>query len=51
VGSFLVAGLLAASGTVGLVYGLATTGFLTAATFPGPIFGLITGSPYSPSAW
>ena len=31
-GSFLVAGLLAASGVVGVVYGLLTTEFLTAAT-------------------
>ena len=43
--SFLVAGLLAASGVVGLVYGLVTTDFLTAATFPGPVFGVIIGLP------
>jgi hypothetical protein len=44
-GSFLVAGLLAASGIVGLVYGLVTTEFLAAAAFPGPVFGVIIGLP------
>jgi hypothetical protein len=44
-GSFLVAGLLAASGVVGLVYGLAATEFLAAAAFPGPVFGIILGLP------
>ena len=44
-GSFLVAGLLAASGVVGVVYGLVRTEFLTAATFPGPVFGVIVGLP------
>lgn len=44
-GSFLVAGLLAASGVVGLVYGLVATEFLAAATFPGPIFGVLIGLP------
>ena len=44
-GSFLVAGLLAASGLVGLMYGLVATKFLTAATFPGPVFGVIIGLP------
>jgi hypothetical protein len=44
-GSFAVAGLLAASGVVGLVYGLVATEFLAAATFPGPVFGIITGLP------
>lgn len=44
-GSFLVAGLLAASGAVGLVYGLVATEFLTAASFPGPVFGVILGLP------
>jgi hypothetical protein len=44
-GSFLVAGLLAASGVVGLVYGLVATEFLTAAAFPGPVFGVIVGLP------
>jgi hypothetical protein len=40
-----VALLLAARGVVGLIYGLATTEFLAAATFPGPIFGVIVGLP------
>jgi hypothetical protein len=44
-GAFLVAGLLAASGAVGLVYGLVATGFLAAAAFPSPIFGVIIGLP------
>lgn len=44
-GSFLVAAQLAASGLVGLVYGLIATGFLVAATFPGPVFGVIIGLP------
>jgi hypothetical protein len=44
-GSYLVAVLLAASGIVGTVYGLAMTEFLAAATFPGPIFGVIIGLP------
>jgi hypothetical protein len=44
-GSLLVAGLLAASGVVGLVYGLATAELLTTATFPGPVFGVIIGVP------
>jgi hypothetical protein len=43
--SFPVAGLLAASGVVGLVYGLVATGFLAAAAFPGPVFGVIIGLP------
>jgi hypothetical protein len=36
-----VAGLLAASGIVGVVYGLIRTEFLTASSFPGPIFGIL----------
>ena len=44
-GTVLVAGLLAASGAVGLVYGLIATEFLAAATFPGPVFGVIIGLP------
>src|ERR671918_212799 len=44
-GSFLVAGLLAASGAVSLVYGLVATEFLAAAAFPGPVFGVIVGLP------
>jgi hypothetical protein len=43
--SFVVAGLLAASGIVGVVYGLIRTEFLTASSFPGPIFGIILGVP------
>lgn len=38
-------GLLAASGIVGLVYGLVTTQFLAAVVFPGPVFGIIIGLP------
>jgi hypothetical protein len=44
-GSFPVAGLLAASGAVGLAYSLVATEFLAAAAFPGPVFGLIIGLP------
>ena len=45
-GSFLVAaGLLAASGIIGIVYALVRTESLTAASFPGPIFGIIIGIP------
>lgn len=43
--SFVVAGLLAASGIVGVIYGLIRTDFLTAISFPGPIFGIILGLP------
>jgi hypothetical protein len=43
--SFTVAGLLAVSGVVGVVYALITTEFLTASSFPGPIFGVILGIP------
>lgn len=42
-GSFLVAGLLAASGAVSLVYGLVTTEFLAAAAPTGPVFGVLIG--------
>ncbi|AFU58451.1 hypothetical protein Ngar_c15160 [Candidatus Nitrososphaera gargensis Ga9.2] len=41
--SFLVAGLLVASGMVGLVYGLIVTGFFSVIVFPGPIIGVIIG--------
>jgi hypothetical protein len=44
-GSFLLAGMLAASGAVGLVHGLARTDFLAAVEFPGPVFGVIIGLP------
>ena len=43
--SLVVAGLLAASGIVGVVYGLIRAEFLTAISFPGPIFGIILGVP------
>jgi hypothetical protein len=43
--SFVVAGLLAVSGVVGVVYALIRTEFLTAGSFPGPIFGIILGIP------
>lgn len=43
--SFVVAGLLAASGLVGVVYALIRTDYLTATSFPGPIFGIILGLP------
>jgi hypothetical protein len=43
--SFAVAGLLAVSGVVGLVYALLRTEFLTETSFPGPIFGIILGIP------
>lgn len=41
--SFLVAGLLVASGMVGLLYGLIVTGFFSTIVFPGPIIGVIIG--------
>src|SRR5918995_2571116 len=43
--SLVVAGLLAASGVVGVVYALIRTEFLMASSFPGPIFGIILGLP------
>jgi hypothetical protein len=43
--SLVVAGLLATSGIIGVVYGLIRTEFLTAISFPGPIFGIILGVP------
>jgi hypothetical protein len=43
--SFVVAGLLAASGILGVVYALLRTDFLLATSFPGPIFGIILGLP------
>jgi hypothetical protein len=43
--SLVVAGLLPVSGLVGVVYGLIRTEFLTASSFPGPIFGIILGVP------
>jgi len=41
--SFLVAGLLAASGVIWMMPGLIATGYLTAIAFPGPILGFISG--------
>ncbi len=41
--SFMVAGLLAASGLVGLIYGVIATGFFAVIVFPGPILGVIIG--------
>jgi hypothetical protein len=41
--SFLVAGLLAASGIIGMIPGLIATGYLAVIVFPGPIFGVIYG--------
>ena len=41
--SFLVAGLLAASGVIGMIPGLVATGFLAVIVFPGPIYGVIYG--------
>jgi catechol 2,3-dioxygenase-like lactoylglutathione lyase family enzyme len=43
--SWVVAGLLAASGIVAVAYGLMRTELLTAVSFPGPIFGVILGAP------
>ena len=41
--SFLVAGLLAASGIIGMMPGLIATGYLAVIVFPGPIYGVIYG--------
>jgi hypothetical protein len=41
--SFLVAGLLVASGVIGIVPGLIATGYLAVIVFPGPINGVIYG--------
>jgi hypothetical protein len=41
--SYLVAGLLAASGIIGMIPGLIATGYLALIVFPGPIFGVIYG--------
>ena len=40
---FLVAGLLAASGIIGMIPGLIATGYLAVIVFPGPIYGVIYG--------
>ena len=42
---FIVAGLLGASGIVGIVYALIKTELLADSSFPGPIFGVILGLP------
>lgn len=41
--SFLVAGLLAASGVTGIIAGMINTGFFAVIVFPGPILGVIIG--------
>jgi hypothetical protein len=41
--SYLVTGLLAVSGVMFMIPALIATGYLTAVTFPGPIFGVIIG--------
>jgi hypothetical protein len=41
--SSLVAGLLAASGVIGMIPGLIATGYLAVIVFPGPIYGVIYG--------
>lgn len=41
--SFLLAGLLAATGAVGLIYGLIVTELFAVIVFPGPIIGVIIG--------
>jgi hypothetical protein len=41
--SYLVAGLLAASGIIGMIPGLIATGYLSVLVFPGPINGVIYG--------
>jgi hypothetical protein len=41
--SFLVAGLLGASGIIGMIPGLIATGYLSFIVFPGPINGVIYG--------
>jgi hypothetical protein len=41
--SYLIAGLLAASGIIGMIPGLIATGYLSVLVFPGPINGVIYG--------
>jgi hypothetical protein len=41
--SFLVAGLLAASGVIGIIAGVINTEYFTVIVFPGPILGVIIG--------
>jgi hypothetical protein len=41
--SYLVAGLLAASGIIGMIPGLIATGYFAVIMFPGPLYGVIYG--------
>jgi hypothetical protein len=41
--SFVVAGLLVASGIIGMIPGLIATGYFAIIVFPGPIYGIIYG--------
>ena len=41
--SFVVAGLLVASGIIGMIPGLIATGYFATIVFPGPIYGIIYG--------
>jgi hypothetical protein len=41
--SYLVAGLLAVSGIIGMIPGLIATGSLAVIVFPGPVYGVIYG--------
>ena len=41
--SYLVAGLLTASGIIGMIPGLIATGYFAVIVFPGPIYGVIYG--------
>ena len=41
--SFVVAGLLVATGIIGMIPGLIATGYLAAVVFPGPIYEIIYG--------
>jgi hypothetical protein len=41
--SFLVVGLLAASGIIGMIPGLVATRYLAVIVFPGPVYGVIYG--------
>jgi hypothetical protein len=41
--SFLVAGLLAASGVIGMIPAIIATGYFAVIVFPGPILGVIYG--------
>ena len=41
--SFVVTGLLVASGIIGMIPGLIATGYFAVVVFPGPIYGIIYG--------